>query len=121
MTRLVYVCSPWRAKDDAARRRNRDRALRACREIATAGDVPVAAHLLYPQFLDDADPIERGVGLRCAMSLLARCDEVRVFGDAVTEGMAAEIAEAKRLDVPVVFAAAGAEVQNCTRPEMRAP
>jgi hypothetical protein len=99
--RIVYVCSPWRAKDDATRRANRDRAERVCREVAMAGDVPVAAHLLYPQFLDDADPIERGVGLRCAMALLARCDEVRVFGEQ-TEGMRAEVAAARALHVLVI-------------------
>lgn len=101
MTRLVYVCSPWRSPDDAIRRANRDRALRACREIAMAGDVPVAAHLLYPRFLDDSDQVERGVGLRCALVLLARSDEVRVFGDAVSAGMRAEIAAAERIGVPV--------------------
>jgi len=99
VTRLVYVCSPWRASDERTRRGNRDRALRLCREIAMTGDVPVAAHLLYPQFLDDADEIERGLGLRCALQLLARCDEVRVFGEP-TEGMLREIEAARRLRIP---------------------
>ena len=69
--------------------------------IAMAGDAPFAPHLLFPQFLEDADPIERGVGLRCALSLLARCDELHVFGDTISEGMAREIAAAKLRGVPV--------------------
>jgi hypothetical protein len=101
VTRLVYVCSPWRSNDDATRRANRDRAERACREIAMTGGVPVASHLLYPQFLDDADSIERGVGLRCALALLARCDEICVIGDAVSEGMAREIAAAEQIGIAV--------------------
>jgi hypothetical protein len=100
VTRVVYVCSPWRALDDVTRRANRDRAERACRDIAMAGDVPVAAHLLYPQFLDDADHVERGVGLRCALTLLARCDEVVVYGPP-TEGMLREIAAGESLGLPV--------------------
>ncbi len=100
MTRLIYIASPWRAADEVTRRHNRDRALRICREVAMAGDVPVAAHLLFPQFLDDDDPIERGVGMRCATNLLAHCDEVRAAG-ALTEGMQHELAEAARLGIPM--------------------
>jgi hypothetical protein len=99
--KLVYVCSPWRAKDPAVQRANRDRAERICREVAIAGDVPVASHLLFPQFLDDADPIERGVGMRCALALLARCDEILVYEDALSEGMATEIAAAARLNLAI--------------------
>jgi hypothetical protein len=99
--RVVYVCSPWRSPDEVTRRANRDRAERACRDIVMAGDVPVAAHLLYPQFLDDADPIERGVGLRCALTLLARCDELRVYGDIVSQGMVREIAAAEQIGIEV--------------------
>jgi len=100
VTRLIYVASPWRAADERTRRHNRDRALRICREIAMADDVPVASHLLFPQFLDDADAIERGVGMRCAIALLARSDEVRVFGEP-SEGMRREMAEAVRLGIDV--------------------
>jgi hypothetical protein len=102
--KVVYVCSPWRSPDEATRRANRDRAERACREIATSGDVPIAAHLLYPQFLDDGDLIERGVGLRCALALLARCDEVRVVGDTISSGMAREIAAAEEMGIAVRWA-----------------
>lgn len=120
MTRLVYVCSPWRAQDEITRRHNRDRALRICRDLAMAGEVPVASHLTYPQFLNDDDPIERGVGMRCAMALLARCDEVRVFGTP-TGGMLREIAAAEHVGIGVVrVGSTGAKVQNCTPGDARA-
>lgn len=100
MTRLVYVCSAWRAAEELERRQDRDRALRLCRDVAMAGDPPVAPHLLFPQFLDGADPFERDVGLRCALALLSRCDELRAFGEP-SEGMAREIAAAKTAGVAV--------------------
>lgn len=118
MTKLIYVASAWRSSDELNRRHNRDRALRICREISMAGDVPVATHLLFPQFLDDADHVERGVGLRCALTLLTRCDELQVYGDTVTEGMTAEIAAAERIGLRVVrIGGADAKVQHCTRTE----
>lgn len=98
--KVVYVCSPWRAADEAGRERHRALALAVCREVALAGDVPVAAHLLLPQFLDDAHPDERELGLRCGGVLLARCDEVLVAGE-VSEGMAREIRDAERMGIPV--------------------
>jgi hypothetical protein len=39
---------------------------------------------------------------RC-LELLATCDEIRVFGDLVTEGMERELREAKRLGLPAHF------------------
>ena len=35
--------------------------------------------------------------------MLKRFDELWVFGDRISEGMGAEIAEAERLGVPVIF------------------
>jgi hypothetical protein len=52
--------------------------------------------------LDDADPAERAAGMRAGLAFLAVCEAVWVYGP-VTEGVAAEIAEARRLGIPVVF------------------
>lgn len=98
----VFVASPWRAEVAAGRAANRARALAACREAVCAGHAPFASHLLFPQFLDDADPAERAAGMRAGLAFVAACEEVWVYGP-VTEGMAAEIAEARRLGIPVVF------------------
>jgi hypothetical protein len=96
------MASPWRAADAAGRAANRERALAACREAVCAGHAPFAPHLLFPRFLDDGDPAERAAGMRAALAFLAACEAVWVYGP-VTEGVAAEIAEARRLGIPVVF------------------
>lgn len=98
----VFVASPWRAADAPSRDANRERVLAACREAALAGHAPFAPHLLCPQFLDDADPAERALGMRAGLAFLAACEVVWVYGP-VTAGVAAEIAEARRLGLPVVF------------------
>lgn len=98
--KVIYVCSPFRAPDAETRRANVERALAVCREIALAGDVPVAPHLLFPRFLDDDVPAERAAGLRCGGVLLARCDEVLVVGEP-SEGMAAELRDAEAMGTPV--------------------
>lgn len=98
--KVVFVCSPWRAPDEATRDAHRALALRLCREVALAGDVPIAPHLLFPQFLDDGDEAERERGLRCGGVLMARCDEVLVAGE-VSEGMAREIRDAGWMGIPV--------------------
>jgi len=97
----VFVASPWRAAD-AAGRANRERALAACRAAALAGHAPFAPHLLFPRFLDDADPAERAAGMRAGLAILAACEAVWIYGP-VTEGVAAEIDAARRLGIPVVF------------------
>ena len=56
---IVYICSPY-AGDIAG---NVDAARRYSRFAVDKGYIPIAPHLLYPQFLDDADPDERELGI----------------------------------------------------------
>lgn len=60
----------------------------------------IAPHLMLPHFIDEAT--ERPLALAHCLRLVAAADEVRVYGEP-TEGMALEIAEARRLGIPVVF------------------
>ena len=62
------------------------------------GYVPVAPHLLFPQFLDDNDPKERQLGLFFGNALMSKCAEVWVFGSTISAGMEAEIKRAKWKD-----------------------
>lgn len=94
--RKVYVASRYAGNVDA----NTRAAVRYCRYVIKEGYMPVAAHLLYPQMLDDNNPADRELGLAFGMALLDLCDEVWVFGP-VSRGMAAEIEEAKRLKKPL--------------------
>ena len=56
---IVYICSPY-AGDIAG---NVEAARRYSRFAVDKGYIPIAPHLLYPQFLDDADPDERELGI----------------------------------------------------------
>ena len=89
---LVYIASPFAGDTE----RNTERARGYCRFAVSKGCIPLAPHLLYPQFMDDEDKEQRRQGIRFALILLAKCDELWVFGDKISEGMSREIAKAKR-------------------------
>lgn len=95
---IVYIASAFRGNVEE----NLAKARVYCRLAAKAGYLPVAPHLLYPQFLDDNDPEERELGMQLGLHLLALCDEVWCFGK-ITEGMAREIKEAEDLCIPVIY------------------
>ena len=73
-----------------------------CRRVIDEGYMPVASHLLYPQILNDNIPEERELGLLFGLSLLRLCDVVWVFGE-VSQGVAQEIEEAKRLKKQIIY------------------
>ncbi len=96
---LVYIASPFAGDPE----RNSERARGYCRFAINRGAVPLAPHLHYPQFLDDGDAEQRSLGIRFALILLGKCDELWVFGWQITEGMAREIAKAKKRGMPVRY------------------
>lgn len=59
------------------------------------GFIPIAPHLLFPQFMNDTDPKERELGLLFGNALMSKCSEVWVFGSVISPGMGAEIKRAK--------------------------
>ena len=59
------------------------------------GFIPIAPHLLFPQFMNDTDPQERELGLFFGNTLMSKCSEVWVFGSFISPGMQAEIKRAK--------------------------
>ena len=88
----VYVCSPYSGDTDA----NILNARRYCRFAVDSGCIPIAPHLLFPQFMQDDDDAERDLALFMDIVLLSKCAELWVFGDAITRGMGIEIARAMR-------------------------
>ena len=60
------------------------------------GAIPLAPHLLFPQFMDDTDSDERALAMFMNMVLLGKCDQLWVFGKNISEGMAAEIGKAEK-------------------------
>ena len=88
---IVYICSPYAGDVQA----NTEAARRYSRFAVKTGYIPIAPHLLFPQFLNDADPAERELGLFFGNALMSKCSDVWVFGSHISAGMQTEINRAK--------------------------
>ncbi|NMB01752.1 MAG: DUF4406 domain-containing protein [Firmicutes bacterium] len=89
---LVYICSPYSGDIDI----NVKKARTFCRFALERNCIPLAPHLLFPQFMDDDIPQVRELAMFMNMVLLAKCNELWVFGDTISKGMAQEIEKAKK-------------------------
>lgn len=90
---LVYICSPY-AGDVKLNKAN---ARRYSRFALTQSAIPLTPHLLYPQFMDDNNPAEqRFARHKVNFVLIGKCDELWVFGSAISSGMEYEISVAKK-------------------------
>lgn len=96
---LVFICSPF-AGDV---RRNLENARRYCMFAVERGAIPLAPHLLYPQFMDDRIEAQRSLGISFGLALLGKCDEIWVFGASITKGMRQEIERARALGTRIRF------------------
>ena len=88
---IVYICSPYAGETES----NIKAAQKYSRFAVSKGYIPIAPHLLFPQFLNDADPAERKLGLFFGNALMSKCSEVWVFGERISAGMEAEIKRAR--------------------------
>ncbi len=89
---LVYVCSPYAGDTQ----NNINNARKFSRFTAEQNGIPVAPHLMYPQFLDDGEQEEREMAMHFNYVLLGKCNELWVFGGVISKGMAREIGVAKK-------------------------
>jgi hypothetical protein len=97
----VFICSRYRSDSTHTVEDAVQCALFACSFAINKGYAPIAPHLYLPRCLDDNDPVERALGMTAGREFLAMCDEVWQWGKTVTEGMAAELALAEALGIPV--------------------
>ena len=88
---IVYICSPYAG--DVRQNVRRTRAY--CWFAVQKNCVPIATHLLFPQFMDDTDPAQRQQAMFMSRLLLTKCNEVWVFGETISQGMASEIRKAE--------------------------
>lgn len=95
----VYVVSRYAGDVEA----NVRKAKQYCRFAASKKTIPFASHLLYPRFIKDDDPKERELGLLFGLVWLRLCDEVWCFGTEHSEGMRAELHEARKLRIPIRY------------------
>jgi Domain of unknown function (DUF4406) len=93
--KVLYICHPFRGDPTG----NAERVRRIAEGLKHDYAV-IAPHLMLPHFIDETT--ERPLALAHCLRLVAAADEVRVYGE-VTAGMQLEIAEARRLGIPVVF------------------
>lgn len=90
---LVYICSRYAGDVE----RNVLAARGYCRYAVSRDCIPLAPHLLYPQFMDDTDAEQRRLGLFFGKILMDKCDEIWVFSDgSYSSGMKAEHGRAVR-------------------------
>ena len=84
----VFVCSPYAGDIEGNTRKARE----YCRLETIQGNLPFAPHLLFPQFMDDGNAQQRELGIRMGLEIMKHCDELHVYGDRISSGMAREIA-----------------------------
>ena len=106
---LVYICSPYAGDVE----RNVNMARVYSRFAVRNTCIPIAPHLLYPQFMDDGRPAERELALFMGMVLLTKCEQVWVFGSVISAGMRAEIAKAEKKNIPVRYFTEELEEMPC--------
>lgn len=95
---LVYVCSPFRGDFEI----NLQNARRYCRFVVEMKRIPIAPHLLFPQFLGNEETEEtRELALHMGLILLKHCREIWFFGNTVSEGMRLELNVARLRNIPV--------------------
>ena len=87
---LVYICSPYSGNVE----KNVEAARQYCRFAVDQKAIPIAPHLLYPQFMDDEK--ERELVRLINKVILGKCEEVWVFGQELSPGMAYEVEKAKK-------------------------
>lgn len=89
---LVYICSPYSGNVDF----NVTNARIYCKYAVDNQCIPIAPHLLFPQFMNDEEPTDRELAMFMNMVLLSKCEELWVFGNTISQGMGQEIAKAEK-------------------------
>ena len=96
---LVYICSPFAGDTEY----NIAKARGYSRYAVSKNAIPVAPHLLFPQFMDDDDKDQRNLGIFMGLVLMGKCQEVWCFGCRISKGMAIELAKAKKRNMIIRY------------------
>lgn len=96
---LVFISSPYRGDV----KKNIENAKHYCTRADIKCIVPIAPHLYFTTFLDDNSFLGRADGMAMGKTLMKYCKEMWIFCNELTEGMIEEIAEAKKLGLPMKF------------------
>ena len=93
---VVYICSKYRGDVKA----NTEKARLYCRMAVKRGYIPLAPHLLFPQFMQEET--ERDLAMFMDLVILTKCAELWVCGE-ISEGMQAEISYARKRNMKIRF------------------
>ena len=93
---MVYICSAYSGDVKG----NTEKARRYSRFAVDAGKIPIAPHLLLPQFMEEES--ERELAMFMDIAILSKCRELWVFGKS-TAGMLNEIAYAERKQMTIKY------------------
>jgi len=96
---LVYICSPFASDTE----HNTIRARGYSRFAVSKNTIPIAPHLLFPQFMEDSDKGERKKALFMGLVLMSKCQEVWCFGSKISSGMAIELEKAKKRKMVIKY------------------
>lgn len=99
---LAYICSPFAGDAEA----NIRLARHMCAAAVSRRRIPIAPHLLFPQFMDEtkpADPDQRELAMFMNRIVLSKCEEVWVYAPRISGGMRTEACWARHLDIPICF------------------
>lgn len=96
---LVYICSPYSGDVEA----NMELAQTFCAHAVARCKIPLAPHLLFPQFMDDNDPETRELAMFFNRILLSKCEAIWVYTARVSVGMRVEIEWAHHFDLPIKY------------------
>lgn len=76
----------------------------AMRDCFNRGEAPFASHLLYPQVLDDADPIDRKNGMRAGLYISDAMDAHVVYIDlGISHGMKSAIGRGEKMGKDIEY------------------
>lgn len=93
---IVYICSPY--SGDVVG--NTEKARKYSRYAVDQGTIPIAPHLLLPQFMKEET--ERELAMFMDIAILSKCKELWVFGSP-TAGMQSEIAYAEKKKMTIKY------------------
>lgn len=100
MTRLAFICSPYR---NLTREQALDTARKTAQVALERGLMPVSPILNFDGVLREDTEQQRKEVLTQCQRLLSRCDCVVVYADTISSGMKSEIDYATQHNMPVHY------------------
>lgn len=93
--KIVGVCSPFGGSEE-----NLAKAREYCAQEVKAGNIPIAPHLIFTQFM--SEETDRDKGISFGIELLSRLDELHVYCKP-TSGMRREIETLSKKGMKIVY------------------